>query len=364
MVVDNTKGCIGMRRIHIDKLKTGMIISKPIYSSSGIKLLSEGAELTDKNIDKIKEIGLRHVYITDELSEGIVVEMMIKEETRHETKRVLKNSVEKIKSGCFDSSEDIMKQINTVIEEVLNNPRVMFSVQEIRDKNEYAFLHAINVCLISCVLGKRMNYNEVQLKHLALGALLHDVGKIKLRIEVIKYRHEYLEDEYELYKLHTEEGFMMIQELPNASLTAANVARQHHENYDGTGFPLGLKGDAIHEFARIVAIANEYDNLMFNLPMGMHIKNYEVFEAIIAKSYTFFDPFIVDIFKKSISPYPIGIGVVLSNGQVGIVSRLNEEFPTRPVIRIVDEKTRTIIGEVDLVKNTTLFIQDEKDIDK
>lgn len=353
-----------MRRIHVDKLKEGMIISKPIYSSSGIILLSEGVVLTDRYIEKIIGTGLQHIYIKDELSDGISDDELVREETKIETKKVLQNSLKSIKAGSFKSNDDILKKIETLINEVLNNPRVMVSVQEIRNRSEYSLMHAINVCIISCLLGKKMNYNEVQLKHLALGALLHDLGKVNLKMDCTRYRTDYTEFEYGIYKQHTDEGYEMIKVIPNVSLISANIARQHHENYDGTGYPLGLKGDAIHEFARIVTIANEYDNLLFNLPFGMTMKHYEIIEYIVAKSYTLFDPNIVKIFTSSVSPYPLGSGVLLSDSRLGIVSKLNESFPTRPCIRVVDEESLQVIEEIDLSTMPSLFIVDEKDIDK
>lgn len=353
-----------MRRIHVDKLKEGMIISKPIYSSSGIILLSEGVELTDRYIEKIIGTGLQHIYIKDELSTGITDDSLVKDETKIQTKKVLQDSLNKLKMGSFRSSDDIIKKVQVLINEVLSNPRVMISVQEIRNRNEYSLMHAINVCIISCLLGKKMNYNEVQLKHLALGALLHDLGKVNLKMDCTRYRTDYIEKELEIYKQHPDEGCEMIRVIPEASLVSATVAKQHHENYDGTGFPLGLKGEVIHEFSRIVAVANEYDNLLYNLPFGTTMKHYEIIEYIIAKTYTLFDPNIVKVFSNSISPYPLGGGVVLSNGKVGIVSKLNENFPTRPCIRIIDEESLKVVEEIDLSVLPSIFIVDEKDIDK
>jgi len=353
-----------MRRIHVEKLKEGMVISKPIYSSSGIILLSEGVELSDRYIEKIIGTGLQHIYIKDELSKGILDDELIKEETKIATKKVLQDSLKKIKAGYFTSSDGIIKQVESMIKEIVANPRVMVSMQEIRNKSDYSLLHAINVTVISCLLGKKMKYNDTQLKHLALGALFHDLGKVNIKMDCTRYREDYIDQEFAIYKQHPDEGFEMIQEIPDASLLSANVARMHHEMFDGTGFPLGLKGDAIHEFARIVAIANEYDNLLYNLPFGTTMKHYEIIEVIIAKSFTCFDPQIVRVFTNSISPYPLGSGVILSNNQIGIVSKINENFPTRPFIRILDPDSMQIIEEIDLSVLPSILILDEKDIDK
>ncbi len=353
-----------MRKIHVNKLKEGMVVSKTIFTSNGIVLLTEGMVLTNRYIEKIVGTGLEYIYINDEVSKGILLDDLILDQTKNETKRFLQESLKKIKAGYFSGGDQIIKQVEEMIKEIMLNPRVMVSLQEIRNKNEYLHMHSINVCVISCFLGKKMKYTDAQLKHLALGALFHDLGKINIAFDCTRYREDYIEKEFDIYKKHAQEGFEMMQEMPNTSLMSANILKMHHENFDGTGFPLGLKGEAIHEFARIVAVANEYDNLLYNNPFGTSLKHYEIIEIIIAKSFTAFDPQIVRAFTNAISPYPLGSGVVLSNGKVGIVSALNPAFPTRPVIRVIDEATMKIIEEVDLSKIPSLIIMDEKDIDK
>lgn len=354
-----------MRRISVDKLKPGMVLSKPIYTTTGVVLLRDGQKLTDKFIEKIQYLQLDFIYIKDEMSEGIYIDEIISEQMRYDTKKVLEDSIKKMRSGHFNTSEAIAKKVEEIIQEVISNPRVMVSVQEMRNKDEYLHMHAINVCVISILIGKKKGYNDAQLKHLALGAMLHDIGKIKIEFNCTRYREDYIDKEFNIYKEHVRIGYDLIKEIPNASLLAANIALTHHERFDGTGFPLGKKNENIHEFARIVAVANEYDNLLYNLPKEMTMRHYEIIEMIVSRAYSWFDPEIVKIFRNSISPYPMGAGVKLSDGRLGIVSRLNENLPTRPLIRIIDpNKTDQVLEEVDLSKNLSLMIEDEIDIDK
>lgn len=353
-----------MRRIEIAKLKVGMTLAKPIYAVNGVVLLANSIILTVPLINKVNEIGVEYVYIIDEISKGIEIESVITEETLIETKKVLTESIDKMKAGYFVASKSLIAKVEMIIEDVLSNKSVMVSLQEIRKKDDYLHMHSINVCVISLILGKKMNYNDAQLRHLALGAILHDIGKIKIDHDVTRYREDYIEQEYKIYKEHVIKGFGMMKDFPNASLLAANVALTHHEHYDGTGFPLGKRNTGIHEFARIVAVANEYDNLLYNLPKRMHMRHYEIIEMIVSRAYTWFDPEIIKVFRKSISPYPVSTGVVLSDGRIGIIVNINEDFPTRPLVRVVDKVTMGVIEEVDLSKNLSVMIVDEKEIDK
>jgi HD-GYP domain-containing protein (c-di-GMP phosphodiesterase class II) len=309
---------------------------------------------------------LPYIYIVDGISVGIEIEEIISEEIKIETRKALFDSIAKIKKGHFNVNDKIAVQVEEIINEVISSPRVMMSVQEIRNKDEFLYMHSINVCVLSLLIAKKKGYNGPQLKHLAMGALLHDIGKIKIGvIEPTKYREDYNEKEFSIYKEHVRLGYELIKEIPNSSLLAANIALTHHENYDGSGFPLGKKIDSIHEFSRIVAIANEYDNLVYNQREETRLRHYEIIELIVSRAYTWFDPEIVRVFRSSVSPYPIGSGVELNDGRKGIVSKLNENLPTRPIIRIINlEDLSRIIEEVDLSKNLSILISDEIDIDE
>ncbi len=354
-----------MRRVNVSRLKIGMSLAKPIYSNNGTVLLTGGTKLTQNYINKIQYLKLPYIYITDEISEGIEYEDLITEETKQEAKRVLAESLDQLKKGHFNVNDQIAKQVENIITEVISSPRVMLSVQEMRNKDEYLHMHSVNVCVLSLLIAKKKGYNDTQLKHLAMGALLHDIGKTKIdEIDPCQYRDDYIEKEYQIYKDHVILGYESIKEIPGSSLLAANVALTHHEHYDGTGFPLSKKNDNIHEFSRIVSIANEYDNLVYNRKEEDTLRHYEIIELIVSRAYTWFDPEMIRVFRSSVSPYPVGSGVQLSDGRIGIVGGLNDNLPTRPIIRVVDsEDISKILEEVDLSKNLSLMIVDEIDID-
>lgn len=354
-----------MRKINVTRLKPGMELAKPIYANNGVILLRDGTHLTQNYIDKIQFLKLPYIYIVDEASTGIEIEDIISDETKRETSQALAESINMMKKGYFDVNDTIVENVEHVINEVVSNPKVMMSMQEIRNKDEFLLMHSINVTVLSLMIAKRKGYNDTQMKHLAMGALLHDIGKTRIdSIEPTVYREEFTESEMLLYKDHVRLGYELIKKIPNSSLLAANVALTHHEHFDGSGFPLGKKNDSIHEFARIVAVANEYDNLVYNRSEAFKLPHYEVIELIVSKAYSWFDPEIIRVFRSTVSPYPLGSGVKLNDGRIGIVSHLNENLPTRPVIRLLSpHNIGQIIGELDLAKNLSILITEEIDID-
>ncbi len=355
-----------MRRINVSRLKIGMSLAKPIYANNGVILLRDNTKLTQNYIEKIRFLRLPYIYIADEISKGIVYEEIVSEETKLETRKTLSDSIAKMKKGHFNVNDEIASQVTAIITEVVSSPRVMISVQEMRNKDEYLHMHSINVCVLSVLIAKKKGYNDTQLKHLAMGAILHDIGKTKIEdIDATVYREDYSEKDIQIYKEHVRLGYETIKDIPNSSLLAANIALTHHENYDGSGFPLGKKNDSIHEFSRIVAIANEYDNLVYNRTKETRLRHYEIIELIVSRAYSWFDPEMIRVFRNSVSPYPIGSGVELSDGRHGIISGLNENLPTRPIIRIVDINDLSIVlDEVDLSKNLSIMISDEIDVDE
>lgn len=341
-----------MRKISIDNLKFGLIIAKPIYTESGAILINENVKLTNKLIDKIKLLDLKYVYIIDE-KKDINKQEIISEKTKIETKKALEKSINKIKEGHFNVTWDIISKVKNIIEEVTKEPKIIVKVEEIRSKDEYLHMHSINVCIISLIIAKKLNYDSNRLRHLAIGALLHDLGKTKEDYNFSKYRGVYNKNELEIYEKHTKIGYKLITEIPGSSQLSANVALTHHEHYDGTGFPFGKKASDIHEFSRIVAVANEYDNLIYNLPKEMSLKNYEIIELIISRAYSWFDPNIIKVFKESINPFPKGSKVILSDKREGTVEGFNEGFPTRPIIKVINSDSEEII---DLSTNNKIII--------
>ncbi len=354
-----------MRKINVTRLKPGMELAKPIYANNGVILLRDGTHLTQNYIDKIQFLKLPYIYIVDEASTGIEIEDIISDETKRDTSQALAESITMMKKGYFDVNDAIVENVEQVINEVVSNPKVMVSMQEIRNKDEFLLMHSVNVTVLSLMIAKRKGYNDTQMKHLAMGALLHDIGKTRIdSIEPTVYREELTESEMLLYKDHVRLGYELIKKIPNSSLLAANVALTHHEYYDGSGFPLGKKNDSIHEFSRIVAVANEYDNLVYNRSEAFKLPHYEVIERIVSQAYSCFDPEIIRVFRSTVSPYPLGSGVRLNDGRIGIVSGLNENLPTRPVIRLLNSHSiKEVVGELDLAKNLSILITEEIDID-
>jgi putative nucleotidyltransferase with HDIG domain len=350
-----------MRKLLITHVKPGMILAKTIFTTNGAVLLSAGTRLRANYIEGIKAASITSIYVEDDLSKGIMVEDLVSDETKYAAKRAIEESIKKSKSGTLLNSEAIKHVVKGIVQEIMLKPTIMINLQDIRAKDEYLFAHSVNVCVLSVLIGKQMGYSYDKLRELAIGALMHDIGKVKLDKEYYCRKKGFKDEEVKIYETHTKLGYEMLKKSRELSLVSDYIALAHHEKYDGSGFPLKLKGEKIHEFAQIVALINEYDNLLHNPSYEKdRMKHYEILEYIVSRAYTDFDPKIIKVFQQNISLYPAGTGVVLNTGEKALVVHVNPKAPSRPTIRIVFDKNDMLIQprEVDLMKDLTVFITD------
>jgi HD-GYP domain-containing protein (c-di-GMP phosphodiesterase class II) len=256
---------------------------------------------------------------------------------------------ESIRSGKEFSTKAISVSIDTLLDEIMKNKDVLVQLSDIRTKDNEMYVHATNVCMMSVLIGINMGLNQSQLKDLAIGALLHDIGKVELITD---------DESEDLKKHHTWRGFELLKNKREYSLLIAHVAFQHHETPDGEGLPRKLAGDQIHLYAKIVAVANTYDNLLFNPKSGARMLPHEACEQMMALAGTKLDRDVLIHFLKTVSVYPTGVSVKLSTKETGVVVGQHRGLPGRPVVRVVkqDAEGELEIKEVDLAKHTTVFI--------
>jgi HD-GYP domain-containing protein (c-di-GMP phosphodiesterase class II) len=205
-----------------------------------------------------------------------------------------------------------------------------------------------------------MGYTEVKLQELATGALLHDIGKTKIEPALINKRAALNEEEKVVMRSHAMLGFDLLRNCQGTmTLPAIHIALQHHEQYNGDGYPRGLSNGEIHEYSRIVAIADVYDAITSDRPYRKAMLPHEAYELMLVKGSQHFDPMILPIFLQRIAIYPVGTVVRLNTGDIGVVLSVPPEMPLRPTLRLIlDKKRRLYPGVVafDMQNHLTSFI--------
>jgi len=350
-----------MRRILLDNVTSGMKLAKPLYSADGKVLLNAGLELKERYIGRLRDLDVTYVYIEDDLTADIDVPDVVSEKARVEAVASAKQVMDQVKLGRKVDASQAKKIANTLVDELSRNHGMLVNFVDMRTRADYLFNHSVSVCILATMTGISLGFDELRLRDLGVGALLHDVGKLMVPQEIVGKTDRLSLSELEEIRKHAEYGFDILRKNPDVSLMSAHCAYQHHERYDGSGYPRQLAGGGIHQFAHIVALADVYDALTSDVTYRKAVPVYEALAIITKAAGTYFDPELVEHFVANIAPYPIGSVVRLSNNHIGVVVDISHECKTKPVVRVIaDEQKRRMnkIVEIDLSKNSRLYIAD------
>ncbi|MDF2841249.1 MAG: hypothetical protein K0Q99_2021 [Clostridia bacterium] len=353
-----------MRRISVERVREGMELAKTLYSIDGNVLLNAGIKLKESYVRKFKEIGIDEIYINDSLSSDIVIEDIISDETRFEARMAVKRAMDNVMHGNSLDVKPVRNVVGKIVEELLSIKDAVINLQDIKTLDNYTFAHSTNVCVLSAVTGISMGYGEGQLKDLCMGALFHDIGKTKVPNEILNKAGSLTAEEYEIIKKHSRYGYDILKQNMELSAYVGYIALTHHEQFNGEGYPLGLKGKAIHEYSRIVSVADVYDAMTSNRVYRKRLNISEVVEYLVSLGDHQFDYEIVRKMIEHISVFPLGTYVTLSTGETAIVVDNNRKYPSRPVVRLIKDPYGVeyeIFREIDLTSYNNIVISNVLD---
>lgn len=327
-----------MVKVNVNDLSPGMVVNKDIVDyNTGTILISSGTVLNRKIIFRIKNLGIKDVDILEKDNPKYgdeEIKFMVKYE-------VLSDKAEKvfsdIKFGKKIIITEITDEMDDFIKEVVKNDNILGRMRQLEEKDNYTFNHSLNVCMLSTMIGKWLGYSTIQLKQLALGGLFHDIGKLRISNDIINKPGKLTEDEYEIIKKHTNYGYEILSNTIGISKNVCLAALQHHEREDGSGYPNELNGDEIHEFAKIVAVCDIYDDMTSDRVYKERKSPLLVAEYLDDESFEKVDPRIARIFLDNISEFYVGNEVKLSNGEVGKIIYVHPQIPTKAIVKVGDK---------------------------
>jgi HD-GYP domain-containing protein (c-di-GMP phosphodiesterase class II) len=349
-----------MQRVSLPFLVPGMVVASNVYSSDRRLLLSSGTTLNASNLTKIKRLGIGSVYVANPLFESLVIPEVVKEDTRQRTVQALQAVCLKFeKTGDLDI-EPLKPLAKALVTEVIQNRDAMVHSLDMRTYDDYIFGHSVNVCVLSLLTALSLDYNEAKLIDLALGVLLHDLGMLAVPREILLKVGNLTKEEAEEVQKHVDTGFEALRRKRDISTPAAHIAYQHHERYDGNGYPRQLKGEEIHEYSRIATVADVFDALVSDRPYRKGMLPHEAYEILMTLGDKYVDRQILDIFSYNVAIYPVGAVVQLNTGEYAAVTKVVPKLQARPSIRLLTGKDGKILAapvEVELVDHLTLFIK-------
>lgn len=345
-----------MRYVSIEDVKQGEKLGKHIFASDGRILLSNGVTLTIGLISKLRQMGVSSIFVKDDRFADVEMEEVVSETTKRKAISTLASSIQFIQQDKYIDGKSISSIVDQMIEEVMSNSDVLFHLTDIRTKDNDLFVHSVNVCIMSVMVGVQIGLAKQRIQELAIGALLHDIGKMVGEVKKRDIPIGYDRND-ELMQHHSWKGFNILRKSPDLSTLSAHIALAHHENVDGTGKPRGMSGNDIHFLAKIVAVANDYDHLVSNSEGEQGLFPHEACERIMGLTNLRYDHNVVWKFLRCIAFYPSGVQVKLSNGSIGVVTGQHKGLPQRPIVRTFrPDGDDFLFNEVDLAKETTVFI--------
>lgn len=362
------------KKLFTANLRPGMIVAESVYTYNGRLIIQENTELTPDIISKLKHYAIKTVYIlvndspektentnnNDNYNQKPTYFERIEQSEDFKKfhsqfdscltgfKKTLNDMIIKSGDGLVD---EMISEIESILERSRNPLHLLEMMQCMRGYNDLTYAHSINVALICNVIGTWMNLSHDDIETLVIAGMLHDIGKLRIPPEIIQKPSKLTDNEYAIIKKHPEYGYEILS-TKNLSSKIKLAALQHHERYDGKGYPNGLKGNEIDLFSGIVAIADVYDAMTADRVYRKGICPFPVLEHMELQKELYEPGALYKFIERTVEAY-INTEVKLSNGDVGRVVLLNKNFLSRPIV-ISDTKTYDLSKDFHLHIDTLL----------
>lgn len=325
--------------ISINDLREGMIVAKEIVVNNNV-LVVKGTRITQSIIKKLRDVYLENALIVD--GEEIIKQNK-KLDYNKELKEVrktlrnfayqLENMFEKIKLNGKTDINDLRNFSQRIIEELISPRMIVKNIIMEGSKEDCIFKHSVNVSLLSLFLGKWLRFSGEELNLLLYTAILHDFGKTKINNKSICRPGQLSSIDMENIKNHPVIAYNLVKDIAYLSKSVKYGIVMHHERLDGSGYPLGLKDDEIHKFAKIIAIADTFDDIISNREKEKDVNPFKALEIIKGYSLGKLDYNYCNIFIEGIINYYFGENVVLNNNKVCKIINIDINNLSQPLLQ-------------------------------
>ena len=348
-----------MRAVPTSYIKGDVKLAETLYTKEGAILLKNGAVVNERIIKKINEVGIFTIYITDAFSPDIDLDRIVDINMRIRGLNLIKEIYEKVRMGK-DISNDFPRLyvlFDDVYDEILSAKERQINYIDIKSVEHYTYGHALNVAILSTILGIECGVKMPQLKSLFVGAALLDIGMMLIPQETYNRNEELNEFQVTMLQKHVQVGYDYLKNILEADAFVRNIVLTHHERVDGKGYANGLNDTNIHLYSRIVGICDVYDAMTSDRVYKSAVPPNEALEFIMGSAGQQFDFDITEKFCKRINPYPEGSLVKLNTGEVAVVRKVVSDMPLRPLISIIHNVgPKLVLQDVDLYEKRNLVI--------
>lgn len=347
-----------MKVISISQLQPGMFVQSVTKQTGRIKIKNQGWVKTQASIDKLKKAGILEIEIDPDKTlttpepdtqapapkaeikkrdpwlkvHSSEQEMGKAKKLYDEAKTLQQKAFGDIKAGRDIDIAPFKELASGFMDSIFRNQDALACLTQMRQKDAYLLEHSINVSILMGIFAKHLGIERDIIVELTTGALLHDIGKIKIPDEVLNKPGRFSDDEFKIMQNHALYSKQILEE---AGLTgiAVDIAGLHHERLDGKGYPFAKKGDEISQYVRMASIVDVYDALTAERVYKAGMEPIKAFKILKDGCPDSFDGELLTKFIQCIGIHPVGTLVRLSSQKVGLVTQSNPETPLKPVVK-------------------------------
>ncbi|MFM4943880.1 HD-GYP domain-containing protein [Aeromonas bivalvium] len=348
--------------IAVDELAPGMFVVAIVSQRAGLEIAQSGLVHTRQQIASLKARGVLTVRIDPERSQRNQPEPeaparqeqapgtsgRVKGEGRplkirrlyQEARELQGKFIRHLKAGEPIDITPLAAVAEEMVDTMFTHGDAMLCLARIRAKDAYLMEHSMNVAILLANFGRYLGLARSVLKELTLGGLLHDVGKIMTPNEVLNKPGKLTDEEFAIMREHVVHSHDILIATSGITPTMLEVATNHHERLDGSGYPRRLKGEQLSLYTRMSAIVDVYDAVTADRVYKQGMPPTQAFRILLKGAASHFDEELVTRFIKCMGVYPVGTLVQLSNQRLAIVMQRNEQQPLKPLVKVIYHASR------------------------
>lgn len=324
---------------HIDDCGPGLILAEDIFKNSAL-VMPKDAPLDDDTIVKLKAFGVEWiaVYVPGD-PEETVLEPPPMPDPHREFKKQYRENVSRIKRVLHDLAagrkldmEQMEAVVNSAFSQVAGNYDLMETINEMRKTDTYTYTHGLNVSLYGGLMARWLGLPDGEIRKVIQAGVLHDIGKAKIPPQILNKKGPLSPEEMEQVKKHAALGYGMVQGYDGISQEVKETILMHHERVNGSGYPLGMTGEYLSLYTKIIMLADVYDALTSERVYKKRITPFDTFVELEKMGYDNFDPQVLLVFLSNIASYYTGAKVKLNTGEVGEIACILPQNITKPLI--------------------------------
>jgi putative nucleotidyltransferase with HDIG domain len=263
----------------------------------------------------------------------------------HKALKVVDQIFQDVRMGEIPSSEDAIKVVKDMAHLTMTEPHAMLALSMLKDYDNYTFTHSVNVSVLALAIGRACQLTEEQLKTLGLGGLLHDLGKLRVDVNIITKPGRLTDSEFDEIKEHPGYGAEIIKEMEGVTDEVMQIVHGHHLRYDRTGYPSNVPGEVISPLVEMTAIADAYDAMTTLRSYQRPFTPRKAIARLKDVRGSSLHPDYVTHFIESLGPYPVGSLVRLDSNEIGLVTKVEPKDTSLVDIKIIYDSAGAILDD-------------------